>query len=230
MKQIKKFYRNRFKNIEDNDRSNDLTEKRNKIWKILCKHFFQKMINRKDTLMDIGAGYCEFINNIDCKMKIAVDLNTDTRFKAGREVRVIEVNALSIPKDLDNKIDVIFISNFLEHLNSKEEVISVLQKSYQLLRRGGKVILMQPNIDLVKEKYWDFIDHIVPLNLPSITEALEISGFEIKTKIKRFLPYTTKSKLVVLSDLALRIYLLLPPLLRPFAGQSLIIAQKVSKD
>ena len=65
MKQIKKFYRNRFKNIEDNDRSNDLTEKRNKIWKILCKHFFQKMINRKDTLMDIGAGYCEFINNIN---------------------------------------------------------------------------------------------------------------------------------------------------------------------
>lgn len=226
MKLVKDFYRNRFKDSELSYETRNLISLRNKIWIILCKHFFQKMITEQDTVMDIGAGYCEFINNVNCKIKIAVDLNPDTKLKAGEKVNVLQVNALSIPKSFNGKIDVIFISNFLEHLSSKEEVIAILEKSYQLLERGGKIIIMQPNIDLVKERYWDFIDHIVPLNLKSLSEALETSGFDIKTRVKRFLPYTTKSKLSIFSEYFLKIYLFLPPIIRPFAGQSLIVARK----
>lgn len=219
MKSVKEFYRNRFKNKELNHK--------NRIWQILCERVFQKIIAENDTLMDLGAGYCEFINNINCKVKIAVDVNKDTKKMANENVQVLNINALSIPKSLNKKIDVIFISNLLEHLNSKFEVISVLEKANQLLKKRGKIILMQPNIDLVKEKYWDFIDHTIPLNLQSLNEALEIAGFEIKLTIKRFLPYTTKSRFATLPESLLKLYLWLPPNLRPFAGQSLIIAEKL---
>ena len=37
--------------------------KKNEIWKVLCSSFFQKYITEKDLVVDIGAGYCEFINN-----------------------------------------------------------------------------------------------------------------------------------------------------------------------
>lgn len=219
MKSTKQIYSNRF-----NDEKINL--RRNNIWKILCKQVFQKTVSKNDTLIDIGAGYCEFINNISCKVKIAVDINPDIRKKADVDVQTQNINIFSIPKSLDGKIDVVFMSNVLEHLNSKAEVITILEKSYSLLKNRGKIILMHPDIDLIRERYWDFIDHTVPLNLKSLVEALEITGFKINSKTKRFLPYTTISRFITLPGFLLKLYLLFPPFLRPFAGQNLIIADK----
>lgn len=218
MKIIQKFYRNRF-----HEEHNIIRER---IWTVLCKQVFQKLINRSDTLIDLGAGYCEFINNINCQVKIAVDLNPDSKKRAKEGIEVINTDVLSLSKNLDGKADVVFMSNFLEHLNSKSEVVAVLERSYKLLKKEGKIIVVQPNIDLVKEKYWDFIDHTVPLNLSSLKEALETVGFEIKVATKKFLPYTTKNNLTLYADLFLRLYLLIPSNIRPFAGQSLVIAKK----
>ena len=52
----KDFYRFRFTEKENATRK--------MVWKVLCKDFFQKYVKKSSTLMDIGAGYCEFINNI----------------------------------------------------------------------------------------------------------------------------------------------------------------------
>lgn len=218
MNQIQEFYRRRFKKKE--------YYLREKIWQVLCEQVFQRMINKENTLMDIGAGYCEFINNIECKTKIAVDLNPDTKNKAKAGVQVLNMNILAIPAKFDKKIDVIFMSNFLEHLSSKSEVIDVLRKAHKLLRQGGQIIIIQPNIDLVKEKYWDFIDHSIALNMPSLVEALETVGFETKLMIKHFLPYTTKNKLRFYTAFLVKLYLMLPSSLRLFAGQSLVKAIK----
>ena len=45
------------------------------IWNVLCEDFFSKFITSTDTVIDVGAGYCEFINNVKCKRRIAIDLN-----------------------------------------------------------------------------------------------------------------------------------------------------------
>ena len=66
--EITRLYRLRF---------NKELKTRNKIWKILCRDFFQKYVKPTDTLCDIGAGYCEFINNINAKNKIAIDINKE---------------------------------------------------------------------------------------------------------------------------------------------------------
>lgn len=213
-----RYYKNRFSS-EDRSRKQEM-------WKELCKVFLQQFIYKNVTVMDIGAGYCEFINNISCGKKIAVDVNPDTKKFANKDVLVINKSAFLLSAKYNNIADIVFLSNFLEHLNSKDDVVELLRRVNKLLKKGGKIILLQPNIDLVKESYWDFIDHKVPLNTKSIMEALEIAGFKINVFIKKFLPYTTKNKHIPMLSILLKFYLLLPEIIKPFAGQSFVVAVK----
>ena len=59
---LDKMYRRRFNEYE--------CEQKDKIWKVLCPHFFQQFVPKDGVVLDLGAGYCEFINNIQCKKKI----------------------------------------------------------------------------------------------------------------------------------------------------------------
>lgn len=201
-------------------------KRKNEMWKILCSLYIQKYVGKRDVVIDLGAGYCEFINNIRCGKKIAVDVNPDARKSANKDVLVINKNVLRLPKKFDASADIVFLSNFLEHLNSKNELLDVLVKVNGLLKENGKVILLQPNIDLVKESYWDFVDHKIALNTKSIKEALNISGFKILWFIRKFLPYTTKSPMIPMSTFLLKLYLRLPQIIKPFSGQSFVVAIK----
>ena len=214
---VQTYYRKRFSSKENINR--DI------LWRLLCSKQFQMYVNQKDTVMDIGAGYCEFINHIQAKKKIAVDINPDTQKNAQHNIEVLLKSAERIPSHYDGTIDIIFMSNFLEHLSSKEQVIKVLHRAFHLLKPKGKLIVLQPNIDLVGGHYWDFFDHIVPLNGESLQEGLRICGFTIEKYIVRFFSYTTKSAMLF-HPLLVQFYLMVPPVFRPFAGQSLFIARK----
>ena len=219
MKNIATCYQLRFPDRE--------IQSRRRLWSELCR-YFQRYIPVKATVMDIGAGYCEFINAIAARKKYAVDINPDTQKFASPGVRVLATDALAISKRFNGTIDRIFLSNFLEHLKTKEEVLAVLARVHGLLTGEGKLLILQPNIDLVKERYWDFFDHTVALNTRSLREGLTIAGFVVEEFTERFLPYTTKSFLPA-SPMLLRLYLLLPEWLRPFAGQSFVVASKRQK-
>lgn len=212
-----KIYENRFSHAE--------RKKREKLWKILCQFYFQRQIAKKDVVVDMGAGFCEFINHIKCGKKIAVDVNPNLKKYTGKDVTAVIVKAEKIPGKYYGKADIVFMSNFLEHLPTKDRVVEVLRISHRLLKPNGKIIIMQPNIDLAKERYWDHIDHNVALNGESVIEALEISGFKVREFVKRFLPLTTKSRLPQ-TALLVKFYLSLPSFLRPLAGQSLFVAIK----
>ncbi len=204
----------------------ELTSARADLWKELCSIWFQKYVSENDTVMDIGAGYCEFINAIRCKAKIAVDSNPDVKKYAQENVTVLQTDVLHIPNGYKNSIDVIFMSNFLEHLPKRDDVVTVLTYVKHFLKKDGVLLILQPNIDLVKEHYWDFIDHYTALNEKSLTEALLLSGFIIERFIKRFLPYSTVASTLSMHPWLIRAYLLTPPVLRPFAGQSFCVARK----
>lgn len=208
--------------------SNEERKRKNILWRDLCNLFLQRFVDSNNILMDVGAGYCEFVNNIKCAKKIAVDTNPDTKIFANKNIIVINKSIFDLGKQYNNSIDVIFVSNFLEHLNSKDDLLDVLTRINRLLKQNGKIILLQPNIDLIKEAYWDFVDHKIALNTKSMIEALTISGFKVSLFIKKFLPYTTKNSALPISTLLLKIYLLIPHFFRPFAGQSLVIGYKKS--
>lgn len=196
------------------------------MWYTLCHCFFQKYIREESTIVDVAAGYCEFINNISAKEKIAFDLNPDVVKYADKDVKVINQNVMDISSVLeDNTIDYFFISNFLEHMNSKEDIIELIAILERKLKQGGKILILQPNIRYVKEAYWDFIDHKMPLTEKALQEVAEMNNLQVETCIKKFLPYTTKSKLPK-ADWIIKLYIQLMPVSGLFFGKQTFMVLK----
>lgn len=208
-------YRHRFSEAE-------LPEK-NRIWQVLCKDFFSRYVKPTDTVVDIGAGYCEFINNIAAGRKIAVDLNPEVRQRANPDVQVINESCTAIASLPEASADVVFMSNFLEHLPDKGLVLDTFRESRRLLRPGGRVIVLQPNIRFLYAEYWDFFDHHTALSDRSLVEGLQLAGLEPRVVIPRFLPYTTKSRLPQASWM-IRAYLKFPLAWRILGKQALVVA------
>src|ERR1035441_7917999 len=48
---------------------------RNEVWQVLTSKFFSKLIPPSAAVLDLGCGYGEFINNISCAKKYAMDMN-----------------------------------------------------------------------------------------------------------------------------------------------------------
>ena len=215
---IEKLYYTRFGPVEQ--------EKKRRLWKVLCREFFQKFIPADAVVLDIGAGYCEFINNIRAAAKYAVDLNPDTPLLAGPGVKVFNSQATKLDFLEDNAVDIVFMSNFLEHLDTKSEVLSVLKEAHRVLRQDGSILILQPNIKYAYKEYWDFFDHNIPLSDKSLAEALELAGFKIERIYPRFLPYTTKSRLPW-NDLLVMAYLKIPLAWNILGTQAFIIGKKV---
>lgn len=219
--ELEELYQQRF-------REGDLAAK-HAIWRVLCTDFFQRHVRPTDTVVDIGAGYCEFINNIQAGKKIAVDLNPDVRKFAAPEVQVINESCTAI-KQLDGgSVDVVFMSNFLEHLPSKALVLDTFREAQRILAPGGKIIILQPNIRFVGGEYWDFFDHHTPLTDRSLVEGLGLAGFTSQIVLPRFLPYTTKSRLPK-GEIFVKLYLRVPLAWRILGKQALVIATKTATD
>jgi SAM-dependent methyltransferase len=200
----------------------DMLEFRKRMWDVLCREFFQRYVPADATVVEIGAGYCEFINHIRAGRKIAVDLNPDTRMHAGSDVAVVTSSTTRIDGLPDGTADIVFASNFLEHL-TREDILATLREVRRLLTPGGRFLILQPNIRYCKEDYWQFFDHITPLCERSLTEALETTGFEVTYCLGRFLPFTTQGRLPNSIGL-LKLYLKLRPAWRIFGQQSFFIA------
>ena len=153
-------------------RFSGLEEYRKGVWKILCNDIFQKYVPQDSKVLDIGSGYGEFITNIKAKEKYAIDLNPDGKKYLTDDIRFLNQDCSAKWPVEDNSIDVIFSSNFLEHLFEKEQVENTLSEAYRCLKPNGKIILIGPNIRFLADQYWDFWDHHIAISDRSIEELL----------------------------------------------------------
>lgn len=215
--ELEKLYRHRFDEAE--------LPRKLAIWKVLCEDYFSKFVRAQDVVIDVGAGYCEFINNIRCGKRIAVDLNPRVREFAAADVEVRNESCTNLASFADDSADVVFMSNFLEHLPSKQVVFDTLAEARRILRKAGRLIILQPNVKLIPGAYWDFFDHHTPLTENSLVEAVTMLGMRPTHVVTRFLPYTTKS-LLPQSPWLVRLYLKVPPAWWLLGKQSLVVAEK----
>lgn len=183
---LQQLYRNRF--------GHDL-EARSEIWRVLVRDFFQAWIGRSDTVVDLGCGYGEFLNQVNAARRIGVDLNPDSASMLKPGIEFCESRADKLDFLDDDSVDVVFSSNMLEHLADKAEVERTIAEVRRVLRPGGQFIALGPNIRFLAGAYWDFWDHSVPISDRSLTELLRINDFEVVDTYQRFLPYTTYSPL-----------------------------------
>ena len=195
---------------------------REKVWKEIVV-YLQRYIPRDSIVLDLGAGYCSFINNIKAKEKYALDLYREFTKYALNDVKAFVSNCTDLKKFKNNNFDVVFLSNLLEHL-SIEEAESTLNEIYRVLKPKGKVILIQPNFKYSHKTYFDDYTHKTIYTDISLADLLKKHKFNIIKQDGKFLPFSLKSRLPK-SGFLVRIYLRMP--YRPMAKQMLIIGEKV---
>lgn len=194
------------------------------LWQTLCESFLSRYITPTDTVLDLGAGSCEFINNVRCGRKYAVDLNPDTaRHAVDAEVLLTSSEDLSAVRP--GSVDVVFTSNFFEHLPTKPALLRTLEECRRVLRPNGRLLVLMPNMRYLHGRYWDYFDHHLALTHLSLGEALTMSGFRTDQVIPRFLPYTVKDSPVKVSPLLVRTYLRLKPVW-PLLGRQMFLAAR----
>jgi SAM-dependent methyltransferase len=217
MPDLRKIYASRFEQTG--------LEKRRRVWRVLCTNFFDDLVGPSKTVLDLACGYGEFINAVRAEKKIAVDVNPDAKSFLGSDVTHYTAPATNLSAIQASSVDVVFTSNFLEHLRDKTECDKVFAEVKRVLRPGGRFIIMGPNIRYAFREYWDYYDHYLPLSHLSLAEGLRQAGFEVVTNIPRFLPYTMNSSTPT-ADTLVKAYLSFPLAWRLFGKQFLVVAEK----
>jgi SAM-dependent methyltransferase len=200
-------------------------EARREVWRVLVDAWFGRYLDGVHAVLDLGCGWGAFVNHADVPVRYGLDLNPDAARHLAPGVELL-VQSASDPWPVpDSSLDLVFSSNFLEHMPSRDAILSALDEASRCLRPGGRMVCVGPDIRYARGAYWDFFDHIVPLTARSLAEALELSGLRPVEVIDRFLPFTLAGKPVPPSWL-IRSYLRLRPAWRVIGKQFLVVAEK----
>lgn len=190
------------------------------VWKAICE-YLQRYVPPASAILELGSGYCDFINQISAATKYALDINPNGAECCAPGVTFFHADAGSIPLP-DQSVDVVFASNFLEHFTDEQFKV-VIAEMNRVLRTGGTAIFVQPNYYYCHRCYWDDFMHVKPYSHVSLPDLLMCYDYAITRVEKRFLPFSFKSRLPR-SYLLTKLYLALP--WRPLAAQMLVVAQK----
>jgi SAM-dependent methyltransferase len=194
------------------------------IWRELGR-YLQRFIVPNARVVDVACDLGYFIRNIKAADRWATDIR-DVEDALPKDVHFVHASGLELAHVMPNDhFDLAFFSNYLEHLSSTETVLQQLRVTFSLLKPGGRVLILQPNIRLIGGSYWDFIDHQTALTEKSLAEAAVMAGFKTKKVITRFMPYTTKSRLPQ-HPLLVRAYLAFPPAWWLMGKQTLYLGEK----
>jgi len=214
-----RIYQHRFKAVDK--------EAKQAVWREISAWIYKAMGQPRHVL-DPASGEMEFLKSIPAEEKWGIDLQEpDSQelsaiSKSG--IRFIHGNVFDVDLPADY-FDGIFVSNFLEHLHSPEEVQSLLDRIYGCLRSGGLIAIMGPNFKYCSTEYFDCADHRLALTHVSVEEFLFASHFHIERTIPRFLPYSFRSRLPASPGLV-KLYLSFPLVWRFLGKQFLILGRK----
>ena len=170
-------------------------EGRRLLWRTLADELLQRYVPEDGAVLDVGGGRCEFVNAIRAKRRVVLDLDPNAKAAAADGVEVVVGDVLGeVPDTIaDGTFDVVFVSNFFEHLRDADDLITVLARIRGWLRPGGELVVLQPNFRFAYKQYFDFVDHRLILTDRSMAEALESADFRILELLPQHLPFTTSS-------------------------------------
>jgi SAM-dependent methyltransferase len=202
-----------------------LTEdpRRATVWKAIAEHLAANVPSNAH-ILELGAGYCDWINNVRGARRVAVDhwSELSRHAAAGVEPLVLDISG-GLPSLRDESFDVVLASNLLEHF-SHDAVEAIAREVSRLLRPGGRFVIIQPNFRYAWRSYFDDYTHRSIFTDVSLPALLRAAGFRILTIAPKFAPYSMQRTRLPLTAWLVKAYLRLP--LKPGAGQMLVIAEK----
>jgi ubiquinone/menaquinone biosynthesis C-methylase UbiE len=195
--------------------------KRDSVWSVIAS-YLQGLFSHGEKVLEIGAGYCAWINNVKASEKHALDIYPDFAKYGSKELHAHVGNCDNLSQFKTNEFDSVLASNLLEHL-SDDALVKTCEEVFRILKPGGKFIVIQPNFSISYRNYFDDYTHMKVFTHISLPDFLCTFGFNVLAVQPRFMPFSFKKGIPVWPWLV-HFYLRLP--YRPFAGQMLIVTEK----
>ena len=193
------------------------------VWKVVAGHL-ARWVPPGAHVLEVGAGYCEWINNVSAARRVALDVWPEFTRYVGSGVEPVVADASKELRTLGAAtFDVVLASNILEHF-VPDVAASVVSDIASLLKPGGRLIIIQPNFRYASRHYFDDYTHRAVFTDVSLPNLLRAQGFTIDAVQPRFLPYSMRNSRLPIREWTVRAYLASP--LKPFGGQMLVVARK----
>lgn len=181
------------------------------------------MFRKPQVMLDPASGQLEFIQHIQAKERWVIDMVEYADIRS-HDIKFIKSNIFDA--ELPNQyFEGVFVSNFLEHLMTYQDIAALLAKLSAAMKTDGRIAIMGPNYKYCYKSYFDFADHVLPLSHLAVMEHLAAAGFKIEVVWDRFLPLSFRSRLPA-SPLLTKLYLHLPFAWKILGKQFLIIGTK----
>ena len=194
------------------------------VWKVVAEHL-APWVPPAGHVLEVGAGYCDWINNVAAARRVAVDLWPEvTRFAAPGVEAVVLDAARDLPTLGAASFDTVLASNILEHFEPGVAA-SVVDDIGRVLKPGGRLLIIQPNFRHASRQYFDDYTHRSVFTDVSLPNLLRAHGFRIERVKPRFLPYSMRGTRLPIRPWTVRAYLHSP--FKPMAGQMLVVASRV---
>lgn len=196
---------------------------RRAVWQAIAEHL-SGYIPPEAHVVEIGAGYCTWINAVRAARRVAVDSwpPFTSWAEPGVEARVLDASTM-LGSLGAGAFHVALASNVLEHF-PPDTAAAVVRDVASLLAPGGRFLVVQPNFRYAYRHYFDDYTHRSIFTDVSLPNLLRSSGFAIDCVEPRFLPYSMRETTWPIRPWMVRAYLKSP--LRPLAGQMLVVARK----
>jgi SAM-dependent methyltransferase len=193
------------------------------VWGAIAAHL-APWIPHEAHVLEIGAGYCDWINQVQAARRVAVDVWPDVSRHAGPGVEALALDAASGLSALgDAAFHAVLASNVLEHFDP-DTAAQVVADVRRLLKPGGRFVIVQPNFRYAWRRYFDDYTHRAIFTDVSLPALLRSRGYEVERVQARFLPYSMRGAGPLARRWLVRAYLRSP--VKPLAGQMLVVARR----
>jgi len=194
--------------------------RRRVLWQTLMDCVFQKQIPPDGVVLELGAGYGDFINSVKAKRRLAVDVWPGMLPHLDPGVEGLVTSITQLDAVLDNSVDYVFSSNCFEHV-SQSDLVNCLSQLRRKMKPGAMLTIVQPNFKYCAREYFDDYTHVSIYTDKGLCDLLAANGFKIVRCVPRFMPFSIKGSLPV-HPLLIRLYLMSP--FKPLAKQMLVSA------
>lgn len=193
------------------------------IWQVLAVHL-APYIGPTAHVLELGAGYCDWINNVSAARRVAVDVWPELPAHAapGVEPMVLDISG-GLRSLGDASFDAVLASNLLEHF-APDAAADVVREVARLLRPGGRFIVIQPNFRYAWRRYFDDYTHRSIFTDVSLPALLRAHGFRVVDVKPKFIPYSMQGVSIPIPRWLVKAYLMSP--VKPAAGQMLVVGRK----